>query len=146
MHLMQDYRTDPCSGKHSNRNRQNNFIQTLIAIGLKNVVGINITIKISLFVCFILGSITGVLPHFLRHRHSPNFLTRLVQNLTLRNDCNLIPSAHETQRFCPLKTIIGHGWQSTAFAASGGFPAGFEPQTVGMEDGCPDQQTTGDPP
>ena len=26
------------------------------------------------------------------------FLTRLVQNLTLRNDCNLIPSAHGTQR------------------------------------------------
>ena len=25
------------------------------------------------------------------------FLTRLVQNLTLRNDCNLIPSAHGTQ-------------------------------------------------
>ena len=26
------------------------------------------------------------------------FLTRLVQNLTLRNDCNLIPSAHGTQQ------------------------------------------------
>ena len=26
------------------------------------------------------------------------FLTRLVQNLTLCNDCNLIPSAHRTQR------------------------------------------------
>ena len=36
------------------------------------------------------------------------FLTRLVQNLTLRNDCNLIPFAHRTQQgFCPLKTIIG---------------------------------------
>ena len=26
------------------------------------------------------------------------FLTRLVQNLTLRNNCNLIPSAHGTQQ------------------------------------------------
>ena len=32
------------------------------------------------------------------HRRFLNFLTRLVQNLTLRNDCNLIPSAHGTQR------------------------------------------------
>ena len=30
------------------------------------------------------------------------FLTRLVQNLTLRNDCDLIPSAHETQQLSSL--------------------------------------------
>ena len=34
-------------------------------------------------------------------------LTRLVQNLTLCYDCNLIPSAHGTQWVCPLKVIIG---------------------------------------
>ena len=33
------------------------------------------------------------------------FLTRLVQNLTLRNDCNLIPSAHGTQH---LSSQIDH--------------------------------------
>ena len=30
------------------------------------------------------------------------FLTRLVQNLTLRNDCYLIPSVHETQQLSSL--------------------------------------------
>ena len=78
-------------------------------------------------------------------------LTRLVQNLTLRNDCNLIPSAHGTQQLssqCNHWTIRGftswslpnlrpvpktwsEDWQCTAFAVSiGWFPhTGFEHST-----------------
>ena len=41
------------------------------------------------------------------------FLTRLVQNLTLRNDCNLIPSAHETQQ---LSSQSDH-WTSRGFTS-----------------------------
>ena len=45
------------------------------------------------------------------------FLTRLVQNLTLRNNCNLISSAHRTQRVV-LSKRSSDGWWSTAFAGS----------------------------
>ena len=41
------------------------------------------------------------------------FLTRLVQNLTLRNDCNLTPSAHGTQRVVLSKQSLDSSLQFT---------------------------------
>ena len=77
------------------------------------------------------------------------FLTRLVQNLTLRNDCNLIPSAHRSQH---LSSQVDHwtkGFTSpkvsyskgsvkcgvercTAFAVSIGSPLGVLKSFVWM--------------
>ena len=80
-------------------------------------------------------------------------LTRLVQNLTLRNDCNLIPSAHGTQQLfsqCdhgttrgftswnlpnqrPVAKTWSEDWQCSALS-SGWFPhTGFEHSTFRSE-------------
>ena len=40
-------------------------------------------------------------------KYHGSFLTRLVQNLTIRNDCNLIPSPHGTQRVVLSKRLLG---------------------------------------
>ena len=43
------------------------------------------------------------------------FLTRLVQNLTLSNNCNLIPSAHGTQQVVLSKWSLDKGFTSPSF-------------------------------
>ena len=68
--------------------------------------------------------ITGVLSyHTIETSALPNlrmFLTMLVQNLTLRNDCNLIPSVNGTQGVVLSKWSLDN-WRSTAFARTSGF-------------------------
>ena len=86
------------------------------------------------------------------------FLTRLVQNLTICNNFNLIPlvhgiqlvlfsqSIHITLEFQAPTSEGWDGWRSTFFTVSSGFLIEFELAIAPTRVGCPNQLTTGDRP